>query len=85
MDETNESLNKKLKLEIEEGRIEIGELIVPNSYNKIVISNGQVSTEKVEIKGREIPLESIWKKLLKKQQKYMRLREDSEYELLQQS
>ena len=59
MDETNESLNEKLKLEIEEGRIEIGELIVPNSYNKIVISNGQVSTEKVEIKGRETPLESI--------------------------
>ena len=40
MDETNESLNKKLKLEIEEGRIEIGELTVPQSYDKVVISNG---------------------------------------------
>ena len=61
MDETNESLNKKLKLEIEEGRIEIGELIVPQSYDKVVISNGQGSTEKVEIEGRKIPLESIKK------------------------
>ena len=56
MDETNESLNKKLKLEIEEGRIEIGELIFPQSYDKVVISNGQVSTEEVEIEGRKIPL-----------------------------
>ena len=47
MDETNETLNKKLKLEIEEGRTEIEELIVPRSYDKVVISNGQVSTEKV--------------------------------------
>ena len=69
MDETNESLNKKLKLEIEEGRIEIGELIVPQSYHKVVISNGQVSTGKVEIEGRKVPLESIRKKLLKEQKK----------------
>ena len=83
MDEANESLNKKLKLEIEEGRIEIGELIVPQSYDKVVISNGQVSTEEVEIEGWKIPFESIRKKLLKEQKDYMRLREDSEYELLQ--
>ena len=83
MDETNEGLHKKLKLEIEEGRIEIGELIVPQSYDKTAISNGKVSTEEVEIEGREIPLESIRKKLLKEQKNYMRLREDSENELLQ--
>ena len=65
MDDTNESLNKKLKLEIEKGRIEIGEYIVPQSYDKVLISNGQVSTEKVEIKGRKIPLESIRKNCLK--------------------
>ena len=65
MDETNESLNKKLKLEIEEGRIEIGELIVPQSYDKVVISNGQVSTEKVEIEGRKIPLKVSEKNCLK--------------------
>ena len=57
MDETKESLNKKLKLEIEEGRIEIGELIVPKSYDKVVISNGKF--------GRNIPLESIRKNCLK--------------------
>ena len=83
MDETNANLNKTLKLEIEEGRIKIGELIVPQRYDKVVISNGQVSTEKVEVEGPKIPLESIRKKMLKEQQKYMRLGEDSEYELLQ--
>ena len=83
MDETNGSLNKKLKLEIEEGRIETGELIVLQSYDKAVISNGQVSNEEVEIEGRKVPLESIRKKLLKEQKDYKRLREDSEYELLQ--
>ena len=56
MDDTNESLNKKLKLEIEEGRIKIGEYIVPQSYDKVLVSNGQVSIEKVEIEGRKIPL-----------------------------
>ena len=78
MDETNKSLNKKLKLEIEEGRIEIGELIVLQSYGKVAILNGQV-----EIERRKLPLENIRKKLLKVQKIYMRLREDSEYELLQ--
>ena len=53
MDETNESLNKKLKLEIEEGRIEIEEIIVPLSYDKVAVSNGQVSTEKVEIERQK--------------------------------
>ena len=65
MDDTNEILNKKLKLEIEEGRIEIGEYIVPQSYDKVLISNRQVSTEKVEIEGRKISLESIRKNYLK--------------------
>ena len=82
MDEANESLNKKPKPEIE-GRIEIGEIIVPQSYDKVVISSGQVSTKKVETEGRKIPIESIRKKFLKEQKIYMNLRENYEYELLQ--
>ena len=65
MDETNESLNKKLKLEIEKGRIEIEGLIVPQSYDKVVISNGQVSTEKVEIEDGKFPLKVSEKNCLK--------------------
>ena len=38
-------------------------LKVPQSYDKVVISNEQVSTEKVEIEGRKVPLESIRKKI----------------------
>ena len=83
MDETNKSLNKKLKLETEEGRLEIGELIVLQSYGKVTISNGQVSIEKVETERRKLPLENIRKKLLKVQKIYMRLRGNSKYELLQ--
>ena len=63
MDETNKSLNKKLKLEIEEGRLEIGELIVLQSYGKVAISNGEVSVEKVEIERRKLPFENIRKKI----------------------
>ena len=59
--ETNESLNKKLKLKIEKGRMQIRGLIVLQSYDKVLLSNAQVSIEKVEIEGRKIPLKSIRK------------------------
>ena len=41
--------------------MQIGGLIVPQSYDKVLLSNAQVSIEKVEIEGRKIPLKSIRK------------------------
>ena len=47
------------------------------------MTNGKVTVENIEIEGRKIPQENIRRKLFEEQEKFMKIRTDSEYELLQ--
>ena len=48
----------------------------------MAIRDGRIAYEKVTIVGRKIPLVEIRKELLGKNNKYMRLRTDGEFEQL---
>ena len=55
-----------------------GNLIVPQKYGKVMLKNGQLLTEEIQVSGRKIPLRNIHTTMLQKREKYMRVRTDSE-------
>ena len=79
IDESNEEVKKKLKQDIIDGKINIGELIVPQSYTKVTMVNGEIKTEEISIEGRKIPLNDIRRSTLLDHKKFMRLRSDIDY------
>ena len=56
-----------------------GNFIVPQKYEKVILKNGQLLTEEIQVSGRKIPLRNIRTTMLQKQEKYMRVRTDSEF------
>ena len=79
--ETNDSLKQTIKAKIMNGEICIGEMIVPKTYNKFVLTkNNEIEVEEFVLHGRKIPLEEIRKRTLQKQCEYIRKNNDSHYE-----
>ena len=70
---TNLDVQQNWYKKIENGEYKIGQLIVPQEFQKLTIKNDKVLTEKVVITGRKIPLYTIRYDLFKKHEKYMRL------------
>ena len=68
---TNLDVQQNLYKKIENGEYKIGQLIVPQEFQKLTIKNDKVLTEKVVITGRKTPLYSIRYDLFKKHEKYM--------------
>ena len=64
---------KKLKHilndKISTGEVDIGTLIVPQTFEKTSVKNSDVVTEEVQIEGRKIKLFNIRKKMLENQKK----------------
>ena len=64
---------KKLKPilndKISTGEVDIGTLIVPQTFEKTSVKNSDVVTEEVQIEGRKIKLFNIRKKMLENQKK----------------
>ena len=55
-----EKLSEALKEEIESGRISLGKLIAPRTYQQLKIDeNGVTVTEEFTIHGRKIPLREL--------------------------
>ena len=79
---TNEGILSQLKEKILDGTYNIGQLIVPQSYEKIVLINDKLVQETTTTEGRKMDLLDIRKNMLKKQEKYMKLRTDDELSLL---
>ena len=82
IEETNGEVNKKLKEEIRKGNVNIGELVVPQTFNKISLVDNELKTEEVSIEGRKIPLLDFRKSSLKKHKKLMKLRSDEDFNSL---
>ena len=64
---------------IKKGIYQTGNLIVPQKYEKVILKNGQLLTEEIQVSGRKIPWRNIRTTMLQKQEKYMRVRSDSEF------
>ena len=52
-------ITKKIKQQIDHGIYKIGELIVPQTFQKILIKNGQPTQEELQVQGRKISLKNI--------------------------
>ena len=58
------------------GVYKVGDLILPQEFQRVSVIRGKFVTEKILISGRKIPLEEIRYELLHKYKKYMRLTTD---------
>ena len=79
---TNETVTEKLSEKIINGEYKLGELIVPQTFERLVLRNNNLVSEEVSVHGRKINLQEIRSDMLCKHKKYMRLRSDDEFEKL---
>ena len=82
MEVTNKEVQKQLMEKIKKGIYHTGNLIVPQKYEKVLLKNGQLLTEEMQVSGRKIPVRKIRTTILQKQEKYMRVRTDSEFNIM---
>ena len=62
---TNENIKKKLKEKIKHGSYLIGNLIVPQSFERVILRDNTIIVDEVVVHGRKIPMTEIRKKCLK--------------------
>ena len=79
VDESNEEVTERLREKIKNGEYTIGELIVPQKFITTLCGN-RIENEEVEISGRKIDITYIRKKLLEKNEKFMRKRSDEVFD-----
>ena len=80
VEETNDEVMRQLKQKIALGTYKVGNLIVPQVFEKVAIRDGRIAYEKVTVVDRKMPLVEIRKELLEKNNKYMWLRTNDEFE-----
>ena len=59
VEQTNQQVLKELKEKITMGVYKLGDLIVPQEFQKVFVKGGNIATEKFFISCRKIPLEEI--------------------------
>ena len=74
MKETNKQVQNKLMEKIKKGIYDTGKLIVLQKYEKVILKNGRLLNEQIQIPGRKIKLRNIRTTMLQKQENYTRLR-----------
>ena len=79
---TNENIKKKLKEKIKHGSYLIGNLIVPQSLEGVILRDNRIIVEEVVVHGRKIPMTERRKKMFQDHNLYMRLRSDKDFEEL---
>ena len=79
---TNEKIKKRLKEKIKHGSHLIGNLIVPQSFERVILRDNKVIVDEVVAHGRKIPITERRKKIFKDHNPYMRLRSDKDFEKL---
>lgn len=80
---TNEELTQTLKQKIINNEYKLGDLIVPQQFERVVLRNGQIYNETVEVAGRKMSLFDIRRDMLHKHKQYMKLFDDCSLENLQ--
>ena len=79
---TNENIMKKLKEKIKHGSYIIGNFIVPQSFERVILRDNTNVADAVVVDGRKISVTEIRKKMFKDLNPYMRLRSDEDFEKL---
>ena len=79
VDKSNKEVIQLLKSKIDQGIFSLGQLIVPQKFEKTLLGNGKIITEEVSILGRKFALTKIRKDLLINHKEYMRLARDQEF------
>ena len=74
LEETNKEVQNKLMEKIKKGIYHTENLIVPQKYEKVMLKNGRLLNEEIQVSGRKIPLRNIRTTILRKQENYMRVR-----------
>ena len=74
MKETNKQVQNKLMEKIKKGIYDTGKLIVLQKYEKVILKNGRLLNEQIQIPGRKIQLRNIRTTMLQKQENCTRLR-----------
>ena len=74
LEETNKEVQNKLMEKIKKGIYHTENLIVPQKYEKVMLKNGRLLNEEIQVSGRKIPLRNIRTTILQKQENYMRVR-----------
>ena len=74
MEETNKEVQNKLMEKIKKGIYHTENLIVPQKYEKVILKNGRLLNEEIQVSGRKIPLRNIRSTMLQKQENYMRVK-----------
>ena len=79
-EETNEEMKENLRKKIKDGAYNIGYMIVPQKYQRTVLNGDKIEKEIVEISGRKINILDVRKTILKRNEKFMRIFTDEQYE-----
>ena len=77
---TTEEVVKFLKEQIMSGDYSMGEIIVPQKFQKLTVDHGEVKVVDIVVSGRKNPLKVIRKQLLIEHKSYMRVLGDDKYE-----
>ena len=70
---STKKVNEKLKEKIKDGTYKIGDLIVPQKFEKISLREETLIKEEILVSGRKIPLCDIRKEMLLKHKVFMKL------------
>ena len=76
VEKINQQVLKQLKEKITMGVYRVGDLIVPQEFQKVSVKGGKIVTKKFFISGKKISLEETRYKLLHKYKEYMHLTTD---------
>ena len=82
---TIEEVKRELNLNLQEGKYTMGELIVPITFKKCVLTDGVLKYEEFEVRGRKTPLREIRRTLYKKHKSLYRIQSDDEIDAMSQS
>ena len=77
---TNEEVVIFLKEKIINGEYSMGEEIVPQRFQKLILENKEVKVADIMVTGRKHPLRYIRKQFIKEHEQYMRIYTDAEYD-----
>ena len=75
---SNEELMSQVKKQVDEEVYTLGELIVPQKFEKLTMIDNKLQTEEIEVEGRKTPFDVIRKKINIKHEKYMKIHSDEE-------
>ena len=73
-------IKEKLKVQIMNGDISIGEMIVPKRFKLVLNRNNEIEITEFVVEGRKRPLEEIRRKTLERQKEFLRQHPDSHYD-----